>query len=131
MEELDLQLTTLKNVFTALEYKPKTVKNQITQAMSIPQEALLKYQTKSESDRTPLVLIYHPYLRPINKITKNFQRLLNKDPNLKEIFSAPPLISYHQPPNLKLLLTFVSLPNENFITSTFFCKSLKCYSVAK
>ena len=65
--------------------------------MSIPQEALLKYQTKLESYRTPLVLTYHPYLRPINKIVKNLQPLLNKDPYLNQIFSAPPLISYRQP----------------------------------
>ena len=55
-EELNLQLTTLKNALTALGYKPKTVKNQIIKAMSIPQEALLKYQTKLESYRTHLVL---------------------------------------------------------------------------
>ena len=35
-KELNLQLTTLKNVFTTLGYKPKTVKNQIIEAMSIP-----------------------------------------------------------------------------------------------
>ena len=35
-KELNLQLTTLKNAFTALGYKPKTVKNQIIKAMSIP-----------------------------------------------------------------------------------------------
>ena len=34
-EQLNLQLTTLKNAFTALGYKPKTVKNQIIKAMSI------------------------------------------------------------------------------------------------
>ena len=61
-KKLHLQLTTLKNAFAALGYKPKTVKNQIIKAMSIPREALLKYQIKSESDRTPLVLTYHPYL---------------------------------------------------------------------
>ena len=49
--------------------------------MSISREALLKYQTKLESYRTPLVLTYHPYLRPINKIVKNLQPLLNKDPS--------------------------------------------------
>ena len=32
---LSIQLTTLKNAFTALEYKPKTIKNQIIKAMSI------------------------------------------------------------------------------------------------
>ena len=69
-KELNLQLTTLKNAFSALGYRRKTVKNQITKAMSIPQEALLKYQTKSKSNRIPPVLIYYPYLRPINKITK-------------------------------------------------------------
>ena len=126
-KELNLQLTTLKNAFTTLGYKPKTVKNQIIKAMSIPREALLKYQTKSKSDRTPLVLTYHPHLRPINKIVKNLQPLLNKDPHLNQTFSTPPLISYRQPPNLKLLLTSASLPNEHFITGTFPCKSPKCH----
>ena len=68
--------------------------------MYIPREALLEYQTKSKSDRTPLVLIYHPHLKPINKIVKNLQPLLNKDPHLNQIFSTPPLISYRQPANL-------------------------------
>ena len=95
--------------------------------MFIPREALLKYQTKSESDRTPLVLTYHFYLRPINKIVKNLQPLLNKDPHLNQIFSQPPLISYRQPPNLKLLFTSASLPNKSFITGTFRCKSSKCH----
>ena len=36
-------------------------------------------------------------------------------------------MSYRQPPNLKLLLTFVALPNESFITGTFPCKSPKCH----
>ena len=67
------------------------------------------------------------YLRPINIIVKNLQPLLNKDPHLNQIFSAPPLTSYPQPPNLKLLLTSASLPNEHFITGTFFCKSPKCH----
>ena len=55
MQELNLQLTTLKNASTALGYKPKIVKNHITKAMSIPQEALLKYQIKSKSDHIPLI----------------------------------------------------------------------------
>ena len=50
--------------------------------MSIPRKALLKHQTKSESDRKALILSYHLYLRPINKIAKNLQPLLNKDPTL-------------------------------------------------
>ena len=31
--------------------------------MSIFREALLKHETKSESDRIPLVLTYYPYLQ--------------------------------------------------------------------
>ena len=46
---------------------------------------------------------------------------------LNQIFSAPPLISYRQPPNLKLLLTSASLPNERFITGTFPCNFPKCH----
>ena len=95
--------------------------------MSIPREALLKYQTESKSDRTLLVLTYYPHLRPINKIVKNLQPLLNKNPHLNLIFFAPPLKSYRQPPNIKLVLTSASLPNEHFITGTFPFKSPKCH----
>ena len=38
-KEINLQLTTLKNVFIALGYKLKIVKNQITKVMSAPQKA--------------------------------------------------------------------------------------------
>ena len=55
------------------------------------------------------------------------QPLLNKDPHLNKIFPNLPFLSYYQPPNLKLLFTSASLPNEIFITSTFFCKSPKCH----
>ena len=61
--------------------------------MYISRKVLLKYQTKSESDCTPLVLTYHSYLRLINKIVKNLQPLINKDPHLNQIFSAHHL--YH------------------------------------
>ena len=129
-KELNLQLTTLKTAFIALGYKPQTLKNQIIKAMFIPREALLKYQTKSESDRTPLVLTYHLYLRPINKIVKNLQPLLNKDPHLNQIFSAQPFILYRQPPNLKLLLTSVSLPNESSSRAPFPANLLNAISAA-
>ena len=46
--------------------------------MSVPREALLKYQLKLEPDRIPLVLTYHSHLKPINKIAKNLQQLQNK-----------------------------------------------------
>ena len=120
-------MKTLKNALTTLGYKSKTIKNQIFKAISIPREALLQYQTKSKSNCTPLDLTYHPHLRPINKIVKNLQPLLNKDPHLNQIFSIPPLISYREPPNLKFLLTSACLQNKHFITGTFPCKSSKCH----
>ena len=33
--------------------------------MSSPREVLLNYKSKSESDRIPVVLTYHPYRRPV------------------------------------------------------------------
>ena len=95
--------------------------------MSILQKALLKYQSKSYSDRILLVLTYHPYFKSTNKIPKNLQPLLNKYLHFNQIFTASPHISYRQPPNLQLLLTSASLPNESFTTGTFPCKSLKCH----
>ena len=69
-KELKLQMTTLKNEFTALGYKPKTVENQIFKAMSIPREALLNYQTKSESNCILLSLLTTPILDQSTKLPK-------------------------------------------------------------
>ena len=44
-KELNLQLTTLKNAFTALGYKPKTVKNQIIKTMFIPRDTFVVVRT--------------------------------------------------------------------------------------
>ena len=37
------------------------------------------------------------FFSPKLTLVKNLQPLLNKDPHLNQIFSTPPLISYHQP----------------------------------
>ena len=69
-KKLNLQLTTLKNAFIALEYKLKTVKNQIIKAMSILEEALLKYRTKLESDHTPQSSLTTPIIDLSTKSSK-------------------------------------------------------------
>ena len=94
--------------------------------MSIPREALLKYRTKSESVRMPLVLTT-PILDLSKKLPKICNLLLNKNPHLNKIFPAPPLISYGQPPKLKHLLASASLLNEIFITGVFLCTPPECH----
>ena len=89
-------------------------------------DTLLQYKPKVKSDRTPLVLTYHPNLKPIHKIVKNLQHFFKTD--LDTIFPLPPLISYRQPPNLHLLLTSDSstINKKSFSTGTFLCNSSQC-----
>ena len=67
----------------------------------------------------------NPCLKPIKNIAKNLQHTKQR-PHLQKTFPTLLLIFYRQPPNLKVLLTFASLPN-NFTTGTFSCKSPTCH----
>ena len=127
-KDLNLQLDILRKAFTILGYKSSSIRRHIDKALSFSRDTLLQYKPKLKSDRTPLVLTYHPNLKPIHKIVQNLQHFFKTDPHLDTIFPLPPLISYRQPPNLRLLLTSDSstINKKSFTTGTFPCNSSKC-----
>ena len=70
--------------------------------MSISQDILCKYQSKSETDC--IVLTYYLYFRPNQQYRQKPATFTKqKDAHLNRIFSALLFISYYQSPNLKLL----------------------------
>ena len=116
----------LKRGFLSLGYKQDLIDQQISKALAFPRENLLQYQPRSNNDRTPLVLTYHPHLKPITHIAKQLRPILRNDPYLRNVFPTPTLVAYRQPPNLRYLLTSNSLPDPNATHGTFPCNNPRC-----
>ncbi|XP_059575832.1 uncharacterized protein LOC132246577 [Alligator mississippiensis] len=91
-------------------HSSREVDRTFERATWIPHEELLQYRRKTPTNRTPLVMTYHPSLEPIRKILKKLQPILEKDPILKKIFPEPPILAFRQAPNLANLITRSKLP---------------------
>ena len=59
-----------------------------------------------------LAITYNPKLPSIPQIVKKHWRTLVKDQKMKQIFPAPPMVAYKQPPNLKSVLCRAQLPKN-------------------
>ena len=85
-------------------YSPYTIQSPINRISKISQtEALQPRPKQSTTERTPLVLTYHPHMHRIKCIFfRNFKKILQhekSDP--KHIFTSPPLLAYRRDISLK------------------------------
>ncbi|XP_059582023.1 uncharacterized protein LOC109284452 [Alligator mississippiensis] len=123
----DCHLTNLKKAFTQQGHSSREVDHTFERATWIPREELLQYRRKTPTNRTPLVMTYHPSLEPIRKILKKLQPILEKDPVLKKIFPEPPILAFRQAPNLANLITRSKLPQpQNTPKGSRPCHDKKC-----
>ncbi|XP_059570339.1 uncharacterized protein LOC106738317 [Alligator mississippiensis] len=106
----DRHLTNLKKAFTQQGHSSRERDRTFERATRIPREELLQYRRNPPTNRTPLVMTYHPSLEPVQKILKQLQPILERDPILKEIFPEPPILAFKLAPNLANLITRSKLP---------------------
>ena len=123
-ETRDRQVKELREAFHARKYNRRMVENQSSKALAIPREQLLQYKDKQPMDRTPLVVTYDPSLVKLRKIARELQPLLDNDPYLSQIFPAPPVIAFRQPPNLRRTLVQSKAFSVN--NGTFPCQKPRC-----
>ena len=71
---------------------------EILQKMS--KEQLLIYRKKDKSDRVTLVLPLHHKSRGIQQVLQKSYKLITCNPDLKQIFPNPPMISFRRVPNI-------------------------------
>ena len=64
-------------------------------------EQLLTYRDKDKSNRVTLVLPFHHKFRGIQQVLqKSFNKVITCNPDLKQIFPDPPMISFRRTPNI-------------------------------
>ena len=82
-------------------YKENDLRKSATEVSCLEREQLLTYTSKQKSDRVPLVLSYHhKFLDIPNILRHNYDRMMKANPNMKEVFPSPPIVSFRRAPNL-------------------------------
>ena len=103
--------------FYDCNYSPNTIQSAINRISKISQTETLQSRPKqSTTERSPLVLTYHPHMHRIKRIFhRNFKKILQHEKSdTKHIFTSPPLLAYKRDTNLKKLLVRRSLnPKPN------------------
>ena len=65
-------------------------------------EELLKYRKEDKSNRVTLVLPFHCKFRGIQQVLqKSYNKMITCNPDLKQIFLEPPMISFRRAPNIR------------------------------
>ena len=68
----------------------------------ISREELLTYRKKDESNRVTLVLPFHHKYRGVQQVLqKSYSKMITCNPDIKQIFPNPPMISFRQAPNIQ------------------------------
>ncbi|XP_075768138.1 uncharacterized protein LOC142821193 isoform X1 [Pelodiscus sinensis] len=92
-----------------------------------PRNHLLQDTPKKTNNRTPLVITYSPQLKPVQHIINKLQPILEQDTKLQKALGDRPIVSYRQPPNLKMILTNNHRTyHTNTNPGTFPCNKPRC-----
>ena len=83
-------------------YNEAELQRTASEVEAMSRDDLLKYKRKTTtSDRVPLVITYHHKLTNIPAIIhKNYDKMVRKYPEMKEVFPSPPVVSFRRPRNL-------------------------------
>ena len=77
------------------------VQRQIDRATSISRTEALKASEKSNEDRVPLVVTYHPDLLKLNTLLRDHLSILHISEWMKKAVPDAPLVTNRRPRNLK------------------------------
>ena len=104
-DDRDSHLNELRQALKRNGYNANLINRQFRRAIQKDRNDLLaRVNGRTSSDRTPLIVTYHPHLNKLRNITRDLQHIFDEDPILSCIFPEPPILAFRQPPNLKNML---------------------------
>ena len=120
------QSNELKKAFLTLGYHNTIVSKEIKKAEAIPRKKLIEPKLHAAQNRVPLVITFHPALKPLTHIIKQIQPILRNDQCLQKILPKPPIVAYRKPSNLSNIITKSKLQNNQANLGTTPCNKPRC-----
>ncbi|XP_059150561.1 uncharacterized protein LOC131937289 [Physella acuta] len=99
----------LLQFFRLRSYPEHILQSALHRITTVDHQASLQQFPKQKSDRTKLILPYHPHSVLAKNIIKNYS-ILKSDPHLGHLFQQNPLVVYRRERNLRDLLVRSRLP---------------------
>ena len=130
-QDFDHEAQRMCNFFTARQYPGEVVQTALERVRSTSRtEALTPKETVGEcDDRMVAVIPYHPHNIPVCKILRENFTFLQQDPELKQVFTKPPLIAFQRSKNLRDMLVRSKLrpqANQSTVQGCRPCGDKKC-----
>ena len=133
-ERLHVRLQELKSFLLERGYSGPDVDQQFTKAVRVPRLVALQAKKKVSGDRVPLVCEWNERLPNLGGLIQQFLPVLQSDENLSTCFSAPPLLSYRRPRNLRDLLVHTTCKNPDHrvhsAAGSYKCEHARCMTCA-
>ena len=125
-------LNHLNEAFKSIGYPTSTINQQINRANNVTRQHSLQYNTerRKNTSRVPLVVTYHPSLKPLRRILHQIHGLIEDDEDLKILFPDPPLVSFRQTDSLHNKLVRSNQNRQTTENGTFPCKYPRCMTCA-
>ena len=105
-----MRLAELREFLISRSYRPKSIDDSISRILKIPRDEALNKVERMENDRPVFVITYNPALPSLSQILKKHWKVMIKDPYLKEVFPAPPMVAYRRAKNLRDKLIKAKVP---------------------
>jgi hypothetical protein len=88
-------------------YEERFINAQFTKVDLLPRESLLQKQTKSVTNRVPMVITFSRCLPNVHNIVRKKLHLLHRSNSMRDIFPVPPLVCFKKDKSLKDILVHV------------------------
>eukprot|EP00061_Rhincodon_typus_P002515 g17757.t1 len=119
----------LKDVPIRTRYNAQLIDHKFQRATVKSHNNLLRKQTQDTTDRLLFVVQYFPKAEKLHHVLHSLQHVIDDDKHLTKIIPMPPLLTFKQPPNLKLTIVHSkppSLQNNSDHDTTQPCHGNRC-----
>ena len=100
-ETCDKRLDELKIHLMRRGYTSQIIENAFSEIRTMDRSVLLRYKTKRQSTRVPLVVTYHPDGPHFAQIIRKHWGIIESVDEINAIFKDPPIVAFRRPKNLK------------------------------
>ena len=112
-DRLRTRLAELRDFLLDRGYNEVAIQEQFERAAGVPRQQALQKRRRVTNDRVPLVCSWNERLPDLGRILRQYFPVLQSEASLEQCFTAPPLLSFRRPRNLRDILVYGTQKNTS------------------
>ncbi|GFS12953.1 hypothetical protein ElyMa_004871800 [Elysia marginata] len=119
------QCLSMRDFFVSCGYPLEVLDDACNRVSKISRTDALIPRPEQSSQRTKLIMTYHPHNLVARKIVLNNLSIFQTDPDAREVFDEPPLVVYRRAKNIRDMLVRSRI-SASHDSGTRSCRRLRC-----